>query len=80
MVLSACGQDWLELGLQAAMYALWVMELRRVSHQIGSFRASVVVSYPIPLAVFLWVFLWSWIKKTLNIPVYWKGREIRRGR
>ncbi len=80
LVLSLLGQDWLKLGIQAALYALWVMEIRRVAIRLGSFRPANLIGYPVALAVFLWVFLWSWIKKALRLPVYWKDREIRAGR
>ncbi len=80
LILSAFGRDWLQLGIQAALYALWAIELRRVATRLGSFRPSAIVGYPCSLAVFLWVFLWSWIKKALRLPVIWKDREIRRGR
>lgn len=80
LILSVFGRDWLQLGIQAALYALWVIELRRVVTQLGSFCPSAIVGYPYSLTVFLWVFLWSWIKKVLRLPVYWKGREIRKGK
>lgn len=80
LILSATRQDWMQLGIQAALYALWGMELSRIATRLGSFRLLTILGYPYPLMVFLWVFLWSWIKKALRLPVYWKGREIRRGR
>ena len=80
LIVSACSQDWLQLGVQAVLYVLWAIELRRVAARLGSFRLSIIAGYPYSLVVFLWVFLWSWIKKALRLPVYWKGREIRKER
>lgn len=80
LILAASSQDWLQFGIQAVLYALWVMELSRIARRLGSFRLPVIAGYPVSLVFFLWVFFWSWIRKSLNLPVYWKGREIRRGR
>lgn len=80
LILSAVRGAWLETALQAALYILWTMELRRIAGKLGSFNLPVVAFYPLPLMVFLWVFLQSCWKKVMRRPVQWKGRDIRWGK
>ncbi|NLX25332.1 MAG: glycosyltransferase [Lentisphaerae bacterium] len=80
LILSAVQGAWSEVALQTALYLLWVMELRRIADKLGSFRLPVIAFFPLPLGLFLWVFVQSCWKKVMKRPVQWKGRDIRWGK
>lgn len=65
------------LFLSLLFYVLWVLELFRVSRRIGGFKWYALVFYPVYLAMFLWVFAVSLIKKAFHLNVIWKGRKIK---
>ena len=69
--------EWLLAGLQAVVYALWSIELYRIANKLGSFRPLTIVTYPVSLVLFLFVFLRSSIKRFSKSPVLWKDRAIR---
>lgn len=60
----------------AALYALWVFALFRISKRIGRFSSAAVLFYPAPLIVFLLVFLCSGFLRLFRRNVKWKGRAI----
>ena len=62
--------------LYAACYAIWVIILFALTKQIGQFSKWSIVFFPIPLLVFICVFVLSAIKKTFRLKVRWKGRTI----
>jgi 4,4'-diaponeurosporenoate glycosyltransferase len=80
LILSAAQGAWSEVALQSALYLLWVMELRRIADKLGSFRLPVIAFFPLPLGLFLWVFVQSCWKKAMKRPVQWKGRDIHWGK
>jgi len=63
--------------LSMIFYCLWVLELFRVSKDVGQFKRSTIVAYPIYLFFFLMVFFISFFKKVFKMDVAWKGRKIK---
>ena len=59
------------------LYALWVLELFRISHKIGHFKKYALIGFPVYMAMFLLVFILSLLKKLLRLNVVWKGRKIK---
>ena len=74
--LTAIAARWVECGWFALLYFGWVCEMRRIGRKTGSFRTGIYVLYPLSLALFVWVFLQSAMKRLLKQPVQWKGRRI----
>ncbi len=72
-------QSGVLLPLAAAVYLLWAAELFRLTRPLGKFRFAAVLLYPVPLAVFLAVFLVSLQKKLTHGTVQWKDRRIALG-
>lgn len=64
------------LPLYGALYLLWVIALFLFSRKIGRYSPLAVILYPIPLTVFLLVFINSGIHRLFRIKVKWKGRAI----
>ncbi|MEA4869416.1 MAG: glycosyltransferase family 2 protein [Christensenella sp.] len=64
------------LPLYGTLYLLWVMILFSASRKIGRYSPFAVALYPIPLIVFLLVFINSGIHRIFRIKVKWKGRAI----
>ena len=62
------------------LYLLWVLELFRVSKDVGQFKKSTIFAYPIYLFFFLMVFFISLFKKVFKMDVAWKGRKIKQDR
>jgi 4,4'-diaponeurosporenoate glycosyltransferase len=62
--------------LYGAFYSLWVVALFLISRRIGRFHPLAVLLYPLPLAVFLAVFLHSFAIRLFRGKVKWKGRAI----
>ncbi|HAZ05802.1 MAG TPA: hypothetical protein DCY58_05450, partial [Acetobacterium sp.] len=77
LALNLVGQQWLEAGIMAACYGIWVLELTRIARHIGSFSVIDIVCYPLLLLFYLLIFLRSLVKRILGLPVIWKDREIR---
>lgn len=69
------GQDQL-VALYGLFYLLWVAFLLVWARRLGSFRLWAILCYPVPLILFIFVFLRSLAKKLLGRPVVWKGRSI----
>ena len=64
--------DWLRWG---AAWLLCAGQVGWLSRQVGAFRWSSALLYPLPLLFFFAVFAWSVARS--GKPVRWKGREIR---
>ena len=62
--------------LYGACYSLWVIALFLISRRVGRFHPLAVLLYPLPLAVFLAVFLHSFAIRLFRGKVKWKGRAI----
>lgn len=62
--------------LYAALYALWVCALFRISTRIGRFSPVTVLFYPAVLIVFLLIFIYSGFLRLFRRNVKWKGRAI----
>src|SRR6056297_386114 len=63
--------------LSMFLYCLWVLELFRVSKDVGQFKKSTIFAYPVYLFFFLMVFFFSFFKKVFKMEVAWKGRKIK---
>ena len=63
--------------LYGACYALWVLALHLITRHVGGFRPLSLLLYPVPLVVFLFVFLNSCRIRLMRGNVKWKGRAIR---
>ena len=59
-----------------ALYVGTVVELAWMARRIGRFARSIVVLYPVALAVFLVVFLRSLFVTVIRRRVRWKGRTV----
>ena len=64
--------DWLRWGM---VYLLCAAQVAWFSRQVGAFRWSSALLYPLPLLFFFGVFAWSAARSGRRVT--WKGREIR---
>lgn len=62
------------------LYGIWVVIYWRNAGYLGNFHKRTCIFYPVFLAVFIWVFVLSLVKKTFRLKVTWKDREIRLGK
>ncbi|NLI54834.1 MAG: glycosyltransferase [Clostridiales bacterium] len=62
--------------LYAALYALWAAVLFCIGRRIGRYSPLAALFYPLPLTVFLLVFLHSAAIRLFRGKVKWKGRAI----
>jgi 4,4'-diaponeurosporenoate glycosyltransferase len=62
--------------LYGVCYALWVATLFFISRRIGRFHPLAVLLFPLPLAMFLVVFVYSSLIRLFRGKVKWKGRAI----
>jgi 4,4'-diaponeurosporenoate glycosyltransferase len=69
------GSSW--IAAYAALYLIWVLEIRRISIHLGSFDLRGIIIYPVQLVFYLWVFALSALKKIFRFNVAWKERNIR---
>ena len=76
LILSLARGESLAL-LYGALYALWVMFLYFPGRRIGRFSVLTYVFYPLPLVVFLLIFLHSVYLRVFHKTVTWKGRAIK---
>lgn len=59
------------------LYACWVAALFLTARRVGRFSPAAVALFPVPVATFLTVFIFSLIKRIFGLKVIWKGRAIR---
>jgi len=59
------------------LYVCWVAALLLTARRIGKFSAAAIALFPVPVATFLTVFIFSLIKRIFGLKVIWKGRAIR---
>lgn len=60
----------------SGLYLLWVIILYLLAKKIGRFHLLYIVFFPILIISFLFLFIFSLIKRLLGLPVTWKGRVI----
>ncbi len=65
------------LFISLLFYLLWIIELFRITGYVGNFKKLTLLLFPIPLAFFLWVILYSSYKKLFSRDVVWKDRKIK---
>jgi len=63
-----------------AVYAAVVAQLAWMARRIGRFGWWPVVAYPVPVAAFVALFAWSFLRTHLLGSVMWRGRRIAVGR
>ncbi|HWQ06571.1 MAG TPA: glycosyltransferase family 2 protein [Feifaniaceae bacterium] len=59
------------------LYCIWVTVLCFLSRRVGRFSPLAIALFPVPMAVFLAVFVVSVFKRLFGWNVMWKGRAIR---
>ena len=64
------------LVLYILLYLIWVLRLHTLTRKVGYFQRWAVILFPIPVLVYLGVFVVSMVKKIFRLKVIWKGRAI----
>jgi 4,4'-diaponeurosporenoate glycosyltransferase len=64
----------------AGLYAVAAVQLWWMLRRVGSFGLITAAAFPIPLVVFVAVFLRSLVASVTRRPVRWKGRRVPTGR
>ena len=62
--------------VEIAAYVLVAAQMLWLVRRLGSFRPAIALLYPIPLVVFIGVFVRSAVGVALRRPVRWKGRAL----
>ena len=62
--------------LYASLYPVWVLALFLLGRRIGRFSPITVLLYPLPLAFYLVIFLYSGLLRLFRCKVKWKGRAV----
>jgi 4,4'-diaponeurosporenoate glycosyltransferase len=62
--------------LYSLLYPVWVLALFLLGRRIGHFSPVSVLLYPIPLAFYLLIFLYSGLLRLFRCKVKWKGRAV----
>jgi 4,4'-diaponeurosporenoate glycosyltransferase len=62
--------------LWGLLYIAYAIQIYWMLHRIGNFKPYVALLFPIPLAFFLVVFLYSFIIIFMRKSISWKGRKI----
>ncbi|NLG10840.1 MAG: hypothetical protein GX562_04865, partial [Coriobacteriaceae bacterium] len=68
--------DTLLVVIYTLLYIVWVTIVMLLTKRIGRFQLWAFLLYPIPLIVFLSLFVISIFKKVFKLKVSWKGRQI----
>ncbi|MHB1454807.1 MAG: glycosyltransferase family 2 protein [Saccharofermentanales bacterium] len=76
LILSLLSGNLTHIALWLGMYAVWTAILFVVTAKAGSYSKIAVLFYPVPLIVFLLLFIVSLAKKVLHLRVVWKDRSI----
>jgi 4,4'-diaponeurosporenoate glycosyltransferase len=74
--LSGCIQAIWRLPHEPLLYGAFVLQLWWLGHRIGRYGPVTAVLYPIPLAFFLALFVWSAVRTRISGQVRWKGRTV----
>ena len=64
--------------LYSLLYIAWVFILRFLTSQIGCYRLSAVIFFPLMIFTFIIVFAVSLFKQVFGLKTSWKGRAIER--
>jgi len=80
VIRSICLGNYIWAAVFFLLFILWMLELRRISTYIGTFKRYVIVLYPVYLVMFFGVFFVSIFKKIFHLKVIWKDREITLGK
>jgi 4,4'-diaponeurosporenoate glycosyltransferase len=64
------------IGVSAASYLLFVLQLIWAARRAGNFKWLAIVFYPLWLLAFLAIFLMSLFSKVMRRKVIWKGRKV----
>lgn len=63
--------------LAFAAFAVWVLQVARMSRQVGDFPPLAWIGFPLLLIWFVFVFARSFVMTALKREVRWRGRDIR---
>jgi len=66
----------IQIALYGSLYILYVAQIYWMLVRIGNFKFYTALLYPIPMAFFVVVFTYSFVRIFLVKSVKWKGREI----
>ncbi|MFF2089329.1 glycosyltransferase [Paenibacillus sp. NPDC058174] len=62
--------------LGEVVYLAYVIQLYPLLRRAGSFGLTTAFFFPLPLLIFLYIFVWSWVQTFLGGQVQWKGRTL----
>jgi 4,4'-diaponeurosporenoate glycosyltransferase len=81
LVVAAAGLSGIgPLAIAAAVYAAMVAQVAWMARRVGRFGWWPIIAYPIPVAAFVAMFLWSAVRTHVIGTVTWRGRRIAVGR
>ena len=66
----------MQTAIWAGLYMLYTAQIFWMLIRIGNFLFYTALFYPIPLAFFVFVFIYSFVRIFFRRSVLWKGREI----
>jgi 4,4'-diaponeurosporenoate glycosyltransferase len=72
----SCVLPWPLRGVAAALYVIAAAQVFWSARQVGSFRLSTAILYPIPLLFFFGLFTDSLLSRIFRRQVKWRGRRI----
>jgi len=65
-----------QIAIWCILYILYAAQIYWILVRIGNFKFYTALFYPIPMAFFVVVFIYSFVRIFLFRSVKWKGREI----
>ncbi|GGG68867.1 glycosyltransferase [Paenibacillus radicis (ex Gao et al. 2016)] len=68
--------SYLEAIIAAAIYLAYAIQLYLLLRRAGSFGLATAIWFPLPLLVFLYIFIRSWVQTFVGGRVQWKGRTL----
>jgi 4,4'-diaponeurosporenoate glycosyltransferase len=71
-----CVPSWALSALAAALYLVIATQVFWLARQVGAFRFTTALIYPIPLFFFFGLFANSLFSRTLRRQVTWRGRRV----
>jgi 4,4'-diaponeurosporenoate glycosyltransferase len=76
LVESIIAGNYLQIVIWGSLYILYAGQIYWMLVRIGNFQFYTALLYPIPLAFFVLVFTYSFVRIFLGKSVNWKGRDI----